>query len=168
MKHAIIAALAAFAVAGAAQAAGDLGTKPITDKDQCHACDMWITKYAGPKGEIGMKNGNGYKFCACKCMVCTLQRLGENDQIAGIYVHDVSKTDWEKPTDDAFIDAKKAWFVGGSSRKATMGKSFAPLPTKELAVEFQKKYGGEIYTYDQLTKEILGCKVPRKPAVPLK
>lgn len=168
MKHAIMAALAAFAVAGAAQAAGDLGTKPITDKDQCHACDMWITKYPGPKGEIVMKNGNVYKFCASKCMLCTLQRLGENDQIAGIYVHDVSKTDWEKPSDDAFIDAKKAWFVGGSSRKATMGKSFAPLPTKKLAVEFQKKYGGEIYTYDQLTKEILGCKVPRKPAEPLK
>ena len=54
MKHAIMAALAAFAVAGAAQAAGDLGTKPITDKDQCHACDMWITKYPGPKGEIFM------------------------------------------------------------------------------------------------------------------
>ena len=86
MKHAIMAALAAFAVAGAAQAAGDLGTKPITDKDQCHACDMWITKYPGPRGEIVMKNGNVYKFCASKCMLCTLQRLGENDQIAGIGV----------------------------------------------------------------------------------
>ena len=24
--------------------AADNGTQPITDQDQCHSCDMWITK----------------------------------------------------------------------------------------------------------------------------
>lgn len=164
-------ALRAFVTAMGALAclmANAADTQPITAKDQCHSCDMWITKYPGPKGEIVMKSGNVYKFCSSKCMLCTLQRVGESSDMVGIYVHDVSKTDWESPSDDAFMDAKKAWYVGGSSRKATMGKSFAPLPSKELAVEFQKKYGGQIYTYDQLTKEILGCKVPRKPAVPMR
>lgn len=166
MKRWTVALLSA-AVAVCAYA-GPFGTQPITEQDRCHACDMWIVKYPGPKGQIVMKNGHVYKFCASKCMLCTLQRLGENDDIAGIYVHDVSRTDWEKPSDEAYIDAKKAWFVGGSSRKATMGKSFAPLPTLELAQKFQAQYGGEIYTYDQLTKEILGCRIPKKPAQPLK
>lgn len=165
MRNFIIGAVAALTAAVACAAPG---AQPITDKDQCHSCDMWITKYPGPKAEIVMNNGNVYKFCAVKCMLCTIQRVGEPENVAGIFVHDAGATDWEKPSDDAFIDAKTAWYVGGSSRKATMGKSFAPFSTKEAAVEFQKQYGGEIYTYDQMTKEILGCKVPKKPTVPMK
>ena len=63
--------------------AADNGTQPITDQDQCHSCDMWITKYPGPKAEIVTKSGHVYKFCSTKCMTCTLLRLGESDKIAG-------------------------------------------------------------------------------------
>ena len=67
--------------------AADNGTQPITDQDQCHSCDMWITKYPGPKAEIVTKSGHVYKFCSTKCMTCTLLRLGESDKIAGIWVN---------------------------------------------------------------------------------
>ena len=97
--------------------AADNGTQPITDQDQCHSCDMWITKYPGPKAEIVTKSGHVYKFCSTKCMTCTLLRLGESDKIAGIWVNDMVGNDWEHP-DATFIDAKTAWYVQGSSRKA--------------------------------------------------
>ena len=63
--------------------AADNGTQPITDQDQCHSCDMWITKYPGPKAEIVTKSGHVYKFCSTKCMTCTLLRLGESDKHRG-------------------------------------------------------------------------------------
>ena len=142
-------------------------TQVITDQDQCHSCDMWITKWPGPKAEIVMKSGNVYKFCSVKCMSCTIQRLGENADMAGIWVNDAGATDWEHP-EAKFIDAKTAWYVQGSSRKATMGKSVAPFATKEAALAFQKEFGGTLYRWDDFTKEILGCKVPKKPVVPMK
>lgn len=92
--------------------AADNGTQPITDQDQCHSCDMWITKYPGPKAEIVTKSGHVYKFCSTKCMTCTLLRLGESDKIAGIWVNDMVGNDWEHP-DATFIDAKTAWYVQG-------------------------------------------------------
>ena len=160
-----VAAALVFAMGSAV--AADNGTQTITDADQCHTCDMWITKYPGPKAEIVMKSGNVYKICSTKCMTCTLLRLGESDQMAGIWVNDMDKDNWEHP-DNTFIDAKTAWYVQGSSRKATMGKSLAPFSSKEAALAFQKQYGGNLYQWKDLTKEILGCKVPKKVVVPMK
>ena len=71
--------------------AADNGTQPITDQDQCHSCDMWITKYPGPKAEIVTKSGHVYKFCSTKCMTCTLLRLGESDKIAGIWAQQIER-----------------------------------------------------------------------------
>lgn len=163
----LAAAAASLVLAVSCAYAAEGQTQVITDQDQCHSCDMWITKWPGPKAEIVMKSGNVYKFCSVKCMSCTIQRLGENADMAGIWVNDAGATDWEHP-EAKFIDAKTAWYVQGSSRKATMGKSVAPFATKEAALAFQKEFGGTLYRWDDFTKEILGCKVPKKPVVPMK
>ena len=163
----LAAAVASLVLAVSCAYAAEGQTQVITDQDQCHSCDMWITKWPGPKAEIVMKSGNVYKFCSVKCMSCTIQRLGENADMAGIWVNDAGATDWEHP-EAKFIDAKTAWYVQGSSRKATMGKSVAPFATKEAALAFQKEFGGTLYRWDDFTKEILGCKVPKKPVVPMK
>ena len=162
----IAAACAALMLAATGAQAAAQGTQTITEHDQCHTCDMWITKWPGPKAEIVMKSGNVYKFCSVKCMTCTLLRGGQNAKMAGIWVNDAGATDWEHP-EPKFIEAKKAWFVQGSSRKATMGKSVAPFATKQAALEFQKKYGGKIYRFNELTKEILGCGTPKKKPIPM-
>ena len=88
------AAALCLSFAASAVVAADAGTQPITDRDQCHTCDMWITKYAGPKSEIVTKNGRVYKFCSTKCMTCTMLRLGVSDKIAGIWVNDMAGNDW--------------------------------------------------------------------------
>ena len=163
----LAAAAASLVLAVSCAYAAEGQPQVITDQDQCHSCDMWITKWPGPKAEIVMKSGNVYKFCSVKCMSCTIQRLGENADMAGIWVNDAGATDWEHP-EAKFIDAKTAWYVQGSSRKATMGKSVAPFATKEAALAFQKEFGGTLYRWDDFTKEILGCKVPKKPVVPMK
>ncbi len=165
-KLAGAAAALCLSFAASTVAAADEGTQPITDRDQCHTCDMWITKYAGPKAEIVTKSGHVYKFCSTKCMTCTLLRLGVSEKIAGIWVNDMVGNDWEHPN-ASFIDAESAWYVQGSSRKATMGKSLASFSTEEAAVAFQKEFGGTIYRWNDLTKDILGCMVPKKPVVPM-
>ena len=163
----LAAAAASLVLAVSCAYAAEGQPQVITDQDQCHSCDMWITKWPGPKAEIVMKSGNVYKFCSVKCMSCTIQRLGETADMAGIWVNDAGATDWEHP-EAKFIDAKTAWYVQGSSRKATMGKSVAPFATKEAALAFQKEFGGTLYRWDDFTKEILGCKVPKKTVVPMK
>lgn len=162
----LAAACAACLVSGAAVAKAP-APQPITDADQCTSCDMWITKWPGPKAQIVMKNGKVHKYCSVKCMSCTLIRLGDSDNIAKIFVHDAGRVNWEKPGDTHYIDARTAWYVQGSSRKATMGKSVAPFSSKAAAERFQKEYGGTIYRFKEMTKDILGCKVPKKPAQPL-
>ena len=48
-------------------------------------------------------------------------------------------------------------------------KANIELPdTRELAEQFQKEFGGKIYTYEELTPEILGCRMPRKPFEPIR
>lgn len=132
----------------------------ITEKDQCASCSMWIERYPGPKGEILFDNGDVFKYCSARGMACEYLKLGSEEQtkVKALYAHNAQNNDWKKPSDDRFIDARKAWFVYGSSMKAVMGPSLAPFDNFEAAQAFQKEHGGTIYRFDELTQEILGCK----------
>lgn len=139
---------------------------PYTDADQCSGCEMWITKYPGTKGQIELADGTILKFCSTRCMTCNLRRMeaeGKHD-IAHVWVHDAGKVDWKKPDDAIQIEARNAWFVVGSSQKATMGSSLAPFADKNEALAFQAKFGGTLQTFDDLNRDFLKCRKPKKKA----
>jgi copper chaperone NosL len=155
----------AFALAAAFAASAFAAPAAITPDDQCGGCGMWILKYPGPKAQLAPEGAEPRKFCSVKCSVCTVLREGASKE--DLYVHDAETNDWDKPGDH-YIPAKDAWFVVGSSKKATMGKSVAPFKTKEAAERFQKEFGGETARFSELTPEVLGCKKPKNNMMPMK
>lgn len=128
----------------------------IHEHDRCHLCGMMITKYPGPKGQLSLKNETIVpKFCSTRDMFNFALQPENKRQITNLKVHDMSVTDWEHPEDSAFIDAKSAWYVYGTSKKAVMGPAVASFATKEGATQFASEFGGAVLTYEQITIELL-------------
>lgn len=135
----------------------DLSTvqKTISQGEHCASCGMEILKYPGPKGILWTASGDKQSFCSARALACALLA---NKTVKKAYVHDAQKTSWTHPEDFAFIDAFNAWYVYKSEKKAVMGPSLAPFATKEAALSFQKKFGGELFQAHELTQTVLGCR----------
>lgn len=133
-----------------------------TEKETCSGCGMVVSAWPGPKAQVRKEGTATTTFCSVRCMLCnTLDRL-DLEELA-IRVHDAARVDWEHPGEGVSIDAKKAWFVVGSRRRATMGASIAPFATKDEARLFQETWGGTLMAYDDLTRERLKC--PKKKSL---
>ncbi len=128
----------------------------IESGDECHLCGMVITEFPGPKGEIfeGRKN-HSRKFCSTRDLMSWYLQPENKPNSKEIYVHDMSRSDWNSPNDDHLINAKEAWFVAGSSMKGAMGPTLASFAKKAAADEFVTKYGGSILEFEGITMEIL-------------
>ena len=128
----------------------------IHEHDRCHLCGMMITKYPGPKGQVHLKGQSIVpKFCSTRDMVNFALQSENKRQIEALFVHDAGVTNWEKPTDDTFVDAKTAWYVYGTSKKAVMGPAVASFKHKADATKFAEEFGGAVLAYDKITIELL-------------
>lgn len=128
----------------------------IESSDECHLCGMIIANFPGPKGEAFQKGHDDVmKFCSTRDLFSYLLQPENQRQVRQVFVHDMSKTPWQKPEDQYFIDAKEAWFVIGSSQTGAMGQTLASFSTKEDALAFSKKFGGKLYQFDEITIDIL-------------
>ncbi|ACJ31287.1 NosL protein [Shewanella piezotolerans WP3] len=128
----------------------------IHDHDRCHMCGMMIKKYPGPKGQVHLKGQLVTpKFCSTRDMFNFVLQSENKRQVTQLFVHDMAITDWAAPQDSAFIDAKTAWYVYGSSMKAVMGPAVASFGTKEAALKFAEELGGIVLSYDQIDTNLL-------------
>ena len=66
LKRVWAACLAAAFLIPAASAAAPV----LTQKDQCASCEMWITKYPGPKGAVQLTDGTVLKYCSARGAAC--------------------------------------------------------------------------------------------------
>ncbi|SIS42744.1 nitrous oxide reductase accessory protein NosL [Neptunomonas antarctica] len=124
--------------------------------DECHLCGMLITRFPGPKGQVferGIKQN--MKFCSTRDMFAYALDPEHKHNIQSVFVHDMAVNPWEKPTDETYIDGRKAWFVIGSSKKGAMGPTLASFKTQEDAEAFAKEFGGELKRFDELTLDII-------------
>ncbi len=87
--------------------------------DECHICGMAITGFPGPKGEAVAKQG-AMKFCSTAEMFGWWLQPENREQDVTLYVHDMARSTWEKPDDDALIDARQAFYVVGANLKVTV------------------------------------------------
>ena len=141
-----------------------LQAEPLSygEKDACSGCGMIVSAWPGPKAQVIEADEKKETFCSVRCMLChTLDRV-DLEQLA-LAVHDTARVDWEHPGEGVAIDAKKAWFVVGSRRRATMGASIAPFATEDEARLFQETWGGTLMSYGELSVERLKC--PKKKSL---
>ncbi|WOT05516.1 nitrous oxide reductase accessory protein NosL [Shewanella youngdeokensis] len=131
----------------------------IHEHDRCHMCGMMIKKFPGPKGQVHLKGKElTPKFCSTRDMFNFALQSENKRQVTHLFVHDVAQTDWIAPEDSAFIDAKTAWYVYGTSKKAVMGPAVASFGSKEAAAEFAEQFGGIVLRYDDIDTELLAGK----------
>lgn len=136
----------------------------FTDGETCGGCRMIVKNYPGPKGVAEFADGTRKTYCSTRCFACNMARI-KADPIASaavkrLWVQETSAINWKLPHagKDNLIDARGAWYVYGSSKKATMGRSLAPFADKAEAQAFAREFGGTVHTFDELTTEFLGCK----------
>ncbi|PKG40814.1 nitrous oxide reductase accessory protein NosL [Psychromonas sp. Urea-02u-13] len=124
----------------------------IESSDECHLCGMLISNFAGPKGEIAEKRSEQVnKFCSTRDMFAYYLQPENKRNVTQLFVHDMSKMPWDELNDGHFIDAKSAWFVTGSSKKGAMGLTLASFGQKEHADAFKKEFGGQVYSFGEIT-----------------
>lgn len=128
----------------------------IEQGDECHVCGMLISRFPGPKGEAFVRNSKTpLKFCSTRDMFSFLLQPEAGSNVTQVYVHDMAKTDWDHPSDRAFIDAKKAWYVIGQPLKGAMGPTLASFKNRVDAEEFVERHGGRVLRFKDVTLEEL-------------
>lgn len=127
----------------------------ITDASVGHYCTMNLSEHNGPKAQIFL-NGKPDRpvwFSTIKQMFGYTKLPEEPKGINMIYVTDMGKvTDWTNPNaDNAWIDAKKAYYVIESGFVGGMGAEDAlPFADKAQAEKFAQEKGGKVVGFDEM------------------
>lgn len=130
--------------------------EPIALKPEmeCEVCGMRVLDYPGPKAQVHFSNREPAVFDDTSDFLLWYLQPDRPRTITAMYVQDMGATDWDHPR-DAWIPAETAYYVLNHTRIGTMGNSPAPFSNKGEAEIFIKKYGGEIYRFDEITIELL-------------
>ena len=115
-------------------------------------CLMTVVDHKGPKGQIFLSDQpQALWFTSVRDTIAFTLSPEEPKNIAAIYVNDMAGADWDDPGRENWIDARKAWYVIGSSRTGGMGAPEAvPFSSKQQAGIFAEEHGGEIVLFDNI------------------
>jgi len=128
----------------------------IESGDECHLCGMLIMKFPGPKGELYIKRDPLVKkFCSTRDLLSFYLQPENKTQIDKIYVHDMAVTPWDHPVDEAFVDARDAWYVIGGHKKGAMGPTLASFKLKQQAERYADDGGGAVIPFSGITQALL-------------
>ena len=117
--------------------------KTDSSKEFCNVCGMHLTKYYKTNHTAEFKNGHQEQYCSLHCL--SEVHKDYEQKIKNIQVVDTNSL--------KLIDAKKAFYVIGSSKEGTMSPiSEYAFSTKIEAEKFKKEFGGEIHTFEETLK----------------
>jgi copper chaperone NosL len=131
----------------------------LTRDAKGHYCRMIVLDHKGPKGQIHVE---GRKtpvwFSSVRDTIAFTMLPEEPKRITAIYVNDMTDTPWDRPGPETWIDAKKALYVIGSSKRGGMGAAEAvPFKGEAAAKAFAAKFGGQVVPFGKIPKKyILG------------
>jgi copper chaperone NosL len=117
--------------------------KSDSSKEFCNVCGMHLTKYYKTNHTAEFKNGHKEQYCSMHCY--TEVHKNYADRIKLTQVVDTNSL--------KLIDAKKAFYVVGSSKEGTMSSiSEYAFLNKEEALKFKNEFGGEIHNFEETLK----------------
>lgn len=126
--------------------------KDFGEADACVLDGMYLADFPGPKGQIHYADGRIDWFCDSVELLHTLKMPESVQAIAGAFVQDMGKAEWEQPRGH-WIDARSAFYVFGSSRMGSMGPTAASFATRAEAEAFARQYGGTVKSFAEVTAE---------------
>ena len=114
-------------------------TQEGSQKHWCPVCGMSIKKYYKTSHSSSLQNETKRQYCSIRCLAVDMKEYG-------IDTNNIKVIDAKS---EKSIDAKKAFYLIGSRIKGTMSKvSKLAFKEKNDAITFQKKYKGEIVSFD--------------------
>ncbi|AFL52447.1 copper chaperone NosL [Sinorhizobium fredii] len=123
-------------------------------------CGMNVLEHPGPKGQVILVDiPEPIWFSSARDTIAFTMLPEEPKDIAAIYVSDMGTApSWEEPGAENWIDARKAFYVVGSTVKGGMGSEEAvPFSSDGAAREFAAKNGGQVKRFAEVpTEYVLG------------
>ncbi len=154
------AALLLLAACGEEQQAAAPPPHEVTDDAIGHYCGMALVEHPGPKGQAILKGRDEpIWFSSARDTIAFTRLPDEPKDIAAIYVTDMAKAkNWDHPERGTWVDARRAWYVIGSTKKGGMGGDEAVPFGQELAArQFAETNGGQVVVFDAVPEDyILG------------
>jgi copper chaperone NosL len=150
--------IAALAVALLLAACSQDALTPLAQEpgaDTACALDgMVLQDFPGPKAQVHYTEGKADYYCDLMELFAVLLAPEHKRKIAAVFVQDIGRTDWAKPSGH-WISAKDALFVVGSKKQGSMGPTFGAFSNAQEAAAFAKKEGGKLVPFDQVTAAML-------------
>jgi copper chaperone NosL len=131
----------------------------LTDEHECALCGMTVVRYPGPKGQACLRDGRVLPFCSVQDLLAWSWQPESVPAIRTLFVHDLSRTGWDEPADDAWVEAQSAVYVMGHDRQGTMGHSPAPFSDPADAEAFAAHHGGRVMRFEELNWDNLRGKL---------
>ena len=125
-----------------------------------HYCAMNVMEHAGPKGQVILASQiDPVWFSSARDTIAFTILPEEPKDIRAIYVSDMAKAlSWQDPGANNWVDARKAFFVIGSTVQGGMGApETVPFSDRAAADKFVAERGGRVVTFDQIPQDyVLG------------
>lgn len=137
-----------------AAAAEEMAAQPVGKEMRCPVCGMYPARYPKWMAQVIFKDGvlraadsplDLFRFLHD---MAKYDRKHGKDEIAAIYLTDFAKGGW--------VDAKRAYFVAGSSARGPMNNADLPaFNGREAAEKFAAANGGRVLGFEQITAELI-------------
>jgi copper chaperone NosL len=154
--------LGTIAVAACTEEAAQAPPAPyeLTAEAVGHYCGMNLLEHKGPKGQIILASrSEPIWFSSARDAFSFTMLPEEAKDIRAIYVSDMAKApSWDNPGPANWVDARKAYFVIGSTKQGGMGApETVPFSDRAAAEKFAAEHGGRVISFDQVPRDyVLG------------
>lgn len=133
---------------------------PLTGQAVGHYCGMNLLEHKGPKGQIILASrAEPIWFSSARDAFSFTMLPEEPKDIRAVYVSDMGKAEsWANPGATNWVEARKAYFVIGSTKLGGMGApETVPFSDRSAAEKFATEFGGRVVTFDEVPRDyVLG------------
>ena len=117
--------------------------KTDSSKEFCNVCAMHLVKYYKTSFAVEYKNGHKEQYCSFHCFA----------EVYKNYSSKIKNTQVVDTNSLKLIDAKKAFYIVGSSKEGTMSPlSIYAFSSKDEALKFKSEFTGELKNFDEALK----------------
>jgi copper chaperone NosL len=120
----------------------------------CALDGMMLKDFPGSKAQVQYAEGKPDYYCDLMELFAVMLAPESKRRVAGVFVQDMGKADWDKPVGH-WIAAKDALYVVGSKKQGSMGPTFGAFSNAQDAAAFVQKEGGKVLPYNQITAAML-------------
>lgn len=149
----IVALSALSFITPAALATDDYAPQAIAKSEICPVCGMYPANFPQWHAQIVFKDGGHSSFDSAAEMFRFIHNMKKYDKkhVAA----DIGKYFVPAYDKGAWLDAKQAFFVAGSTAQGPMGHDLPAFASKDEAIRFSQKSGGKVFSFEQITPAVM-------------